>query len=121
MRRLLEEVGSYPIEKKDKSLWAKTVRTCREILKVEEALWTFVHTPGVEPTNNASEQALRPAVIWRRISYGSQSETGSQFVARMLTVVTSLRKQNRSVFEFLVEALTAKRKGGKIPSLLPIT
>ena len=121
MRRLLEEVGSYPIEKKDKSLWAKTVRTCREILKVEEALWTFVHTPGVEPTNNASEQALRPAVIWRRISYGSQSETGSQFVARMLTVVTSLRKQNRSVFEFLVETLTAKRKGGKIPSLLPIT
>jgi hypothetical protein len=57
------------------------------LLKVEEALWLFVRVAGVEPTHNAAERALRPAVIWRRTSLGTQSTLGSQFVARMLTVM----------------------------------
>jgi len=65
----------------------KTVRTCRQLLKVEPAMWLFVTTQGVEPTNNAAERAIRPAVIWRRTSFSSQTQVGSSFVARMLTVV----------------------------------
>jgi transposase len=58
---------------REKTPLAKTLRTCQELLKWEAALWTFVEHPGIEPTNNAAEQALRPAVIWRRLSFGSQS------------------------------------------------
>ena len=115
----LEEVASFEVSFKDKSPWAKTIRTCREILKMEEALWTFVFNPEVEPTNNNSEQALRAAVLWRRISYGSQSQAGSEFAARMLTVTTTLKRQKRSVFQFLVDAVRAKRNGTPYSSLLP--
>jgi len=98
---------------------AKTLRTCRELLKWESSLWTFVFEPDIEPTNNAAEQALRPAVIWRRLSFGSQSEAGSQFVARMLTVITTLKVQDRDVLEFLTQACKAARFGEPMPSLLP--
>jgi hypothetical protein len=74
---------------------------------------------GLEPTNNAAERAIRPAVLWRRTSFGSQSEAGSIFVARMLTVVTSLRSQNRNVLEFMTEAIRASRRSSSSPSLLP--
>ena len=74
---------------------------------------------GLEPTNNADERAIRPAVLWRRTSFGSQSEAGSIFVARMLTVVTNLRSQNRNVLEFMTEAIRASRRGSASPSLLP--
>ncbi len=62
---------------------AKTVRTCRQLLKVEPALWLFLTVEGLEPTNNAAERAIRPAVLWRRTSFGSQSEAGSVFVAML--------------------------------------
>ena len=73
----------------------------------------------MEPTNNAAERAIRPAVLWKRISFGSQSEAGSIFGARMLTVVTSLRSQNRNVLEFMIEAIKASRQGHLPPSLIP--
>lgn len=98
---------------------AKTVRTCRQLLKVEPALWLFVDVEGVEPTNNAAERAIRPAVIWRRTSFGSQTQAGSNFVARMLTVVTSLKFQRRNVLEFMTNAVGAQRHGTPTPSLLP--
>jgi transposase len=98
---------------------AKTLRTCQQLLKWESALWTFVEHPGIEPTNNAAEQALRPAVIWRRLSFGSQSKAGSQFVARLLTVITTLNVQGRDVIEFLTQACKAARFGEPMPSLLP--
>jgi hypothetical protein len=62
--------------------------------------------------------AIRPAVLWRRTSFGSQSEAGSVFVARMLTVVTSLRSQNRNVLEFMTEAIRASRQATSPPILL---
>lgn len=80
---------------------SKTRNTCSGILKLEVSLWTFSQIEGVEPTNNQAERALRRAVIWRRKSFGTQSETGSRFVERILTVVTTLRQQGRSVFEYL--------------------
>jgi transposase len=116
---LLTEGASYDIAKDEKTPLAKTVRTCQQLLKVELALWTFVTTPGVEPTNNAAERALRPAVLWRKNSFGSQSQAGSLFVSRMLTVVTTLRSQNRSVLDYLVDACCAARNGQIPPSLLP--
>lgn len=119
IRALLEQGAIYPIGKEEKTPLAKTVRTCQQLLKVESAFWTFVTTPGIEPTNNAAERALRPAVLWRKNSFGSQSEAGSLFVSRMLTVVTTLRCQNRPVLEYLVEACRAARQGQPAPSLLP--
>ena len=82
-------------------------------------MWLFVTTEGVEPTNNAAERAIRPAVIWRRTSFGSQTQAGSAFVARMLTVVTTLKSQQRNVLEFMTQAVVAARLGQKAPCLLP--
>jgi len=111
--------ASLPIGQHEKTPLAKTIRTCQQLLKLEQALWTFVYTPDIEPTNNAAERALRPAVIWRRVSFGAQSEAGSQFVSRMLTVTASLKAQNRNVLDFLTQACRATRLGLPAPSLLP--
>lgn len=117
----LQAGAGYDIGPQEKTPLAKTVRTCRQLLAIEPALWTFVEVAGVEPTNNAAERALRPAVIWRRTSFGSQSQAGSEFVARMLTVVTSLQAQRRDVLEFLSQAIHAARSGHEPPSILPQT
>ncbi|WP_414590155.1 IS66 family transposase, partial [Scytonema sp. PCC 10023] len=90
IKATLQEAADYSIGTREKTPLAKTVRTCRQLLHVEVAMWLFVTTVGVEPTNNAAERAIRPAVIWRRTSFGSQTQAGSAFVARMLTVVTTL-------------------------------
>jgi transposase len=97
----------------------KTRRTCENILKLESALWTFVWVEGVEPTNNWAERLLRRAVLWRRRSFGTQSETGSLFVERVLTAVTTLRQQKRDVLDYLAEACAAAMRGDTPPSLLP--
>lgn len=97
----------------------QTAGTCRDILKRETALWTFITVPGVEPTNNAAERPLRRAVLWRRRSFGSQSDAGSRFVERILTAVTTLRQQDRDVLDYLTEACAAAIRGDKAPSLLP--
>ena len=115
----LEAATALPMAHAEKTPLAKTIRTCQHLLQVEPALWTFVQTPGVEPTNNAAERALRPAVIWRRTSFGSQSNGGSQFVSRLLTVVTSLKAQHRNVLDFLCQTCAATRLNQPTPSLLP--
>jgi transposase len=68
---ILQEVSDIGCTKREKTPWASTVRTCRKILKVESALWTFLDHPYLEPTNNAADRALRPAVIRRKLSFGS--------------------------------------------------
>ena len=92
----------------------KTAGVCRELLAVEASLWTFARADGVEPTNNAAERAVRHAVCWRKTSFGTDSERGSRFVERMLTVVASCRQQGRGVLDFLVKAVA-----GQKPSLVP--
>ena len=99
----------------------KTAETCRRILAVDAALWTFATHPEVEPTNNTAERALRHAVIWRRTSYGTQSEAGSRFVERILTVVATCHQQERSPLAFVCQAVRAHRTGQPVPSLLPDT
>jgi transposase len=79
----------------------RTRRTCANIVLMESALWTFVRVEGVEPTNNNAERPLRRAVLWRRKSFGTQSEAGSRFVERILTAVTTLRQQGCEVLDYL--------------------
>ena len=98
---------------------ASTRGMCREILRLAPAMWTFVETPGVAPTNHAGERAIRKGVIWRKISFGSHSELGGRFAERMLTVRATLRQQGRSVLEFLVQAVDAYQHDKPAPSLLP--
>jgi transposase len=81
---------------------------CKELVEHGAHLWTFIDVEGVEPTNNAAEQALRHAVIWRKLSFGTQSRSGSQFVERMLTVIETCRRQKRNVYSWLAEAVQAK-------------
>ncbi len=66
------------------------------------------------------ERALRHAVIWRRISGGTDSVHGSRFVERMLTVVATCRQQGRNVLDYLASCFEADRRGQAIPSLLPV-
>src|SRR6266540_818594 len=97
----------------------KTEGTCRELLKLRQALWTFVRHEGVEPTNNAAERAIRPGVLWRKGSFGTQSADGSRFVEAMLTVAATLKQQQRNVLEYLTAACQAALCGEAAPSLLP--
>lgn len=83
----------------------------RMMLKHWDAMWTFVTTPGVEPTNNHAERELRRLVIWRKRCFGSQSERGDRFVERMMTVTHTLRKQGRSVLDFLQASFEAMLEG----------
>jgi transposase len=97
----------------------KAAGLCRELTKWWPALWTFARVEGVEPTNNVSERALRPVVLWRKGSFGSDSEAGSRFAERLLTVVATCRQQGRPLLEFLVAAGEAALQGTAAPSLLP--
>jgi transposase len=98
---------------------AKTRGMCEMILKLRPALWTFARVEGVEPTNNVAERAIRHAVIYRKGCFGTQSERGSRFVERMLTVVATLRQQKRNVMDYLTEACKRAIVGRRPPSLLP--
>jgi transposase len=96
---------------------AKTAGVCGEILKLEPALWTFAAHVGLEPTNNAAERALRPAVIKRKRSFGCHSEAGCRFVERLFSVTATLRLRQQPVLDYLVEALVAHRHGLPAPKL----
>lgn len=95
--------------------------SCTNILRHAEALWTFAHAPGVGPTNNHAERELRGFVLWRRKSYGSQSERGDRFAERVMTVVHTLRKQDRHVLSFLRDTIAASLRGTPAPSIMPLT
>lgn len=92
--------------------------SCADILAHRDALWTFVSHSGVPPTNNHGEQELRGFVLWRKRSFGAQSDRGHRFAERIMTVTHTARKQKRNVLQFLYEACCAHTNGGKCPSLL---
>jgi len=93
--------------------------SCQDMLDHKQALFTFAFQAGVDPTNNHAERMLRPFVMWRKTSYGSQSDRGCLFAQRIMTVSQSLRLQGRSVFEFLMTACQAAHTGASAPTLLP--
>ncbi len=89
----------------------------RNLLKAWPALWTFARHPGVEPTNNHAERALRSAVIYRKLSLGSQSDGGEQRVARLLSAHTTCRLQRRPLHTYLADTLAAHNRGDPAPLL----
>jgi transposase len=91
---------------------------CQELYDHRHWLWTFLRTEDVEPTNNASERALRHAVIWRKLSFGTQSASGSRFMETMLTVIETCRQQQCNVFTYLTAALQSHLAGQNPNSLL---
>jgi transposase len=91
---------------------------CWELYDHRDWLWTFLDVEDVQPTNNAAERALRHAVIWRKLSFGTQSAAGSRFVETLLTTIETCRQQDRSVFEFVTQTVAAHFHGQTAPSLL---
>jgi transposase len=113
LRRRMREVLQAGAECGQK----KTTGLCRALLKREKALWRFTRTPGIEPTNNLAERMLRPAVIWRKKSFGSHSLAGCQYVQRMLSVIQTLRLRGADVLDYLSAAVEARRKDLPPPSI----
>jgi len=96
----------------------KLSRKCRRIIKHREHLWTFVQDRTVEPTNNIAERIVRQAVLWRKSSFGTQSERGARYVERILTVCATCRLQGRSVIEYLRDACRCHLDGIAAPVLI---
>jgi len=114
VRRGLE----HALERGEKANIERLSGACADILAHRDALWTLVTHNGVSPTNNHAELELRAFVLWRKRSFGSQSERGERFAERMMTVVHTARKQGKSVLDFLVHAVTAHIDGATAPQLL---
>lgn len=94
----------------------RTGRFCETLLAQKDHLWCFLEDPSIDLTNNLSERNIRPAVILRKVSHGTQSERGNRFVERMLSVVETLKIQGRNVFEFLTDCFHCFFKGSPIPN-----
>ncbi len=92
--------------------------SCANILAHREALWSFVTRAGVEPTNNHAERELRAFVLWRRRSFGSQSERGERFAESVMTVAHTARKQGKNVLDFIVACCSASMRGTAPPMLI---
>jgi len=123
--RLLECIG--PLKQELRALLEQAARKstktryhrpfAKNLLKRWPALWTFTTAPGVEPTNNHAERGLRGAVIYRKLSLGSQSEGGKRIVERLLSASITCRLQKRSLFAYLTDVLAARIRGDPIPLL----
>ncbi len=109
VRRLLEMAVVCPDP--------KIAGMAKELLKVETALWTFVRIAGIQPTNHRSERTIRPAVMWRKRSFGNDSLEGARFVAHMLTVEATLRQMNRGMYAFLLNSVRAHVRHTTPPSI----
>jgi transposase len=99
-------------------VWSKAHAFCSDVRALEPALWTFLFIEDVEPTNNAAERALRPAVLWRKGCFGSQSASGLRFAERILTVNATCKQQHRPLLPFLTDSLAAYWAGHPAPALL---
>lgn len=98
----------------------KTGRFCERLLEDEKKLWAFIEESSLDLTNNLSERNLRPAVLWRKVSYGNQSVRGERFVERILSVVETLKIQGKNVFDYLISCFQAKNSCLPTPSFLCI-
>jgi transposase len=115
LRRQLKPVLRTYSGKKPR--YKRTRGLARNLLKIWPALWTFITKRGVTPTNNHAERALRSAVIYRKLSLGSQSEDGETRIARLLSAHTTCRLQHRSLFNYLADALEHHARGAPVPLL----
>lgn len=92
--------------------------SCENLLAHWDAMWTFVENIAVDPTNNHAERELRRLVLWRKRSFGSQSERGDRFVERILTVTQTMRKKAGDTLGFLQQSFLAHVASAPAPSLL---
>ena len=97
---------------------SKTHGTCKRLLSNFECLWTYLYHEGVEPTNNLAERDIRPGVIYRKLSYGTQSDAGETFVERILSVTATFKKQAKNLFSYLTACFTAHSQDAPIPTPL---
>ena len=111
LRALLEDAGRKSKRTRHHRRFANN------LLKVWPALWTFVTIDGVEPTNNPAERALRGPVIHRKLSHGTRSDDGERLAERALSAAATCRQQQRSLFDFLTELLSAHNHGDPLPAL----
>ena len=111
LRTLLEHATRKSPRTKHHRLFAKN------LLKRWPALWTFTHTDGVEPTNNHAERGLRGAVIYRKLSLGSQSDQGERTIERLLSTSVTCRLRKQSLYDYLTQVITAHARGDPIPAL----
>jgi len=93
------------------------VPKCGTILKVEPLLWTFTQEKGIEPTNNAAEQNIRPAVLWKKRSFGVESERGAQYVESMLSIWATARRNGVNPIAFLRELMHSYRTNSHVPCI----
>lgn len=107
------------IQGRDQTACRRTAATCANLLRSQPSLWTFLRNPGVEPTNNDAERALRTIVIKRKISGPTRSRRGDEFIARAFTAHETCRRQGRDLWDFLHQAVTAWIDKSSPPSLLP--
>lgn len=119
------QAAMEPIQHTMQALLIRGTRRCdgaeaisHELLAHWEALWTFVREEAVEPTNNAAEQALRPAVLWRKGCFGAHSAEGNHFVERILTVSATCEQHHRHLLTFLTDAVEAYWRGQPAPTLV---
>jgi transposase len=112
LRALLERAARKSTKTKRHRLFASN------LLKRWPALWTFTTVPGVEPTNNHAERGLRGAVIYRKLSLGSQSDHGERTIERLLSASVTCRLQKRSLFAYLSDVLATRIRGEPIPLLV---
>ena len=95
-----------------------TARFCTGLLERYDALWTFTRVVGVPATNNTAERALRHGVLWRKTSYGTQTDHGNRAVERLLTIRETCRLQSRRLHTYLAAAITAHQHGAPVPTPL---
>jgi transposase len=115
LKRELKTILETNATKNARNRYTKTI--AGNLLKLWPALWTFVETDGVEPTNNHAERGLRGAVIYRKLSLGSQSNQGEHTIERLLSASITCRLQKRSLFAYLTELLATKARGDPAPTL----
>jgi transposase len=95
----------------------KTEGTAWDLNRQWEALWAYLEVDGAEPTNNRGEQKIRPAVQWRKGSFGTWSDAGQRFVERILTLSTTAKQIGADLFGYLYTMIVASLMGQAIPAL----
>ena len=124
--RFLELVRNPPSAKEARNLaarfaivkYAESQTNATGTYDLSDDYFRFMFAQDVEPTNNHSEQQIRHCVIDRRITQGTRGEAGQRYHERMWTMIATCKKQNRGVFSFLRESITAKLNGKPAPSLI---
>ena len=114
-----EKLRAWALREADAAAKGKRRGLARGLKKAWPAVFQFIELDGVEPTNNQAERALRPAVLWRKGSFGTRSDAGSRFVERILSVWATCRQQGRSLIDWVGDAVTAHVHQSDGPSLLP--